>query len=131
MDPLKRMNGTLQDRLVKERRLAGLHDLESENRFLSDSLAGFNRKFERPAASGLDAHRPVPRNLNPKNWIALGGTGYQPVAPGYQPGAPAHRARGGTTHKKVRLGFDRPRGKLPRGTGKLPVPPNSCPRPTQ
>jgi len=77
--------------------------------------------------------RPVTGRVffTPKNWIALGGTGYQPVAPGYQQGANAHRACGGTMHKKVPLAFERLRGKLPRGTGKLPVPPGSCPRPTQ
>ena len=31
---VERMNGTLQDRLVKELRLAGIGDLASANRFL-------------------------------------------------------------------------------------------------
>ena len=55
---VERMNGTLQDRLVKEMRLAGIHDLESANRFLDGKyLRPFNRKFERAAASAMDAHR--------------------------------------------------------------------------
>ena len=59
---VERMNGVLQDRLVKELRLAGINDLESANRFLPKYLAGFNRRFERPAASAHDAHRPAPRD---------------------------------------------------------------------
>ena len=55
---VERMNGTLQDRLVKEMRLAGINDLESANRFLDGKyFRAFNRKFERVAAQPLDAHR--------------------------------------------------------------------------
>jgi hypothetical protein len=55
---VERMNGTLQDRLVKEMRLAGINDLESANRFLAGKyLRSFNRKFAREAASPMDAHR--------------------------------------------------------------------------
>ena len=62
---VERMNGVLQDRLVKELRLAGSNDLESANRFLDGKyLAAFNRRFGREPASALDAHRGVPRNLN-------------------------------------------------------------------
>jgi len=61
---VERMNGVLQDRLVKALRLAGISDLESANRFLEETfLREFNRRFERVAASALDAHRNVPRNL--------------------------------------------------------------------
>jgi len=62
---VERMNGVLQDRLVKALRLAGIDDLESANRFLEETfLREFNRRFERVAASPLDAHRGVPRNLD-------------------------------------------------------------------
>ena len=62
---VERMNGVLQDRLVKEMRLAGINDLESANRFLAETfLAGFNRKFNVEAASSADAHRAVPRDLD-------------------------------------------------------------------
>jgi hypothetical protein len=55
---VERMNGTLQDRLVKELRLAGINDLGGANRFLAGKyLRAFNRKFERVAAQPLDAHR--------------------------------------------------------------------------
>src|ERR1039457_71636 len=62
---VERMNGVLQDRLVKAMRLAGINDRESANRFLDGKcLRGFNRQFAREAASPLDVHRAVPRNLN-------------------------------------------------------------------
>jgi transposase len=62
---VERMNGVLQDRLVKALRLAGINDLESANRFLEETyLPEFNRRFGRVAASAMDAHRGVPRNLN-------------------------------------------------------------------
>ena len=62
---VERMNGMLQDRLVKEMRLAGINDIESGNRFLDGKyLQAFNRQFAREAASPADAHRAVPRNLN-------------------------------------------------------------------
>jgi hypothetical protein len=62
---VERMNGTLQDRLVKEMRLAGISDQASANRFLEGNyLREFNRQFAREAASPLDVHRGVPRNLN-------------------------------------------------------------------
>ena len=55
---VERMNGTLQDRLVKEMRLLGIKDMEGANRFLDGKyLRAFNRKFGRPAASPLAAHR--------------------------------------------------------------------------
>ena len=61
---VERMNGVLQDRLVKELRLAGIHDMASANRFLDEKyLREFNRRFARVAASPLDVHRAVPRNL--------------------------------------------------------------------
>lgn len=62
---VERMNGVLQDRLVKALRLAGIKDLESANRFLEEKfLPAFNRRFAREAASPVDVHRAVPRNLD-------------------------------------------------------------------
>ena len=55
---VERMNGTLQDRLVKELRLAGISDLASANRFLDGKyLRPFNRQFARAAASPVNVHR--------------------------------------------------------------------------
>jgi Integrase core domain. len=62
---VERMNGVLQDRLVKTMRLAGISDMESANRFLDGKyLRQFNRQFARAAASPVDLHRAVPRNLH-------------------------------------------------------------------
>src|ERR1019366_8847916 len=62
---VERMNGVLQDRLVKALRLAGINDLESANRFLDETyLREFQRRFARVAASPLDVHRDVPRHLD-------------------------------------------------------------------
>ena len=62
---VERMNGVLQDRLVKALRLAGIRDLESANRFLDgEYLPAFNRRLARVAASPVDVHRAVPRHLD-------------------------------------------------------------------
>jgi len=62
---VERMNGVLQDRLVKALRLAGISDLEKANLFLQETFLGeFNRRFERVAASPMDAHRAIPRTLD-------------------------------------------------------------------
>jgi hypothetical protein len=62
---VERMNGVLQDRLVKEMRLAGINDLASANRFLDgEYLPAFHRRFARVAASPVDVHRAVPRHLD-------------------------------------------------------------------
>ena len=62
---VERMNGVLQDRLVKELRLAGINDMERANRFLDGKyLQAFHRRFGRVAASSVDVHRAVPRNLD-------------------------------------------------------------------
>ena len=62
---VERMNGVLQDRLVKALRLAPISDLERANRFLEKTyLWEFHQRFGRVAASPLDAHRGVPRDLD-------------------------------------------------------------------
>jgi len=62
---VERMNGVLQDRLVKALRLEGISDLKTANTFLRKKyLPAFNRKFAVPAASPADVHRKAPRELN-------------------------------------------------------------------
>jgi hypothetical protein len=57
---VERMNGTLQDRLVKALRRANISDLETANRFLDDPfLAEFNARFEVAAVGAEDWHRPL------------------------------------------------------------------------
>lgn len=62
---VERMNGTLQDRLVKALRLAGISDIKAANQFLRKKfLPVFNRKFAVPAASPADVHHKAPGHLD-------------------------------------------------------------------
>ena len=55
---VERCNGTLQDRLVKAMRLAGVSDIAAANRLLDESfLASFTGRFAVPPAESGDAHR--------------------------------------------------------------------------
>jgi len=67
---VERCNGTLQDRLVKELRLAGISDLGAGNEFLRKRfLPEFNRKFRVAARSEANAHRPNIWNMGESlNW---------------------------------------------------------------
>jgi len=61
---VERRNGLLQDRLVKELRLAGINDLEAANRFLEEQfLPQLNRRFWVKPAQEADVHRGSPRDL--------------------------------------------------------------------
>lgn len=61
---VERMNGTFQDRLVAELRLAGATTLAAANRVLWDFLLRFCERFGVPAAQEGSAYRPVPAELN-------------------------------------------------------------------
>lgn len=54
---VERANGTLQDRLVKEMRLRGIHTPEAANAFLPTFMADHNRRFAVTLRSPLNAHR--------------------------------------------------------------------------
>jgi hypothetical protein len=56
---VERSFGTLQDRLVKELRLANIVDAEGGNAFLPAFLASYNARFGKIPKSDQDAHRPV------------------------------------------------------------------------
>lgn len=58
---VERSNGVLQDRLVKELRLANVSEIEQANAWLESSgyFEKFDEKFSVEAADPLDAHRPV------------------------------------------------------------------------
>jgi len=60
---IERVFGTLQDRLVKELRLAGAATLEEANRFLLSYLPSFNDQFEREPREREDLHRALPRSI--------------------------------------------------------------------
>jgi len=59
---VERANKTLQDRLVKEMRLRGINNIEEANRFLPEFIEDYNRRFEKTAKNGQDAHREVLHN---------------------------------------------------------------------
>jgi len=62
---VERRNGLLQDRLVKEMRLAGIKSLEKGNAFLNERfLPALNEKFNVQARSKYNAHRKPVRNLD-------------------------------------------------------------------
>jgi hypothetical protein len=54
---VERANGILQDRLVKELRLAEIRDIEAANKFLPDFIEKYNQKFAVEPKSKTDAHR--------------------------------------------------------------------------
>lgn len=56
---VERANKTLQDRLVKEMRLADISSIDAGNTFLPDFIADFNGRFAKPPANSKDLHRPM------------------------------------------------------------------------
>ena len=62
---VERVNGALQDRLVKALRRAKISDLTTANQFLREKfLPAFNRRFVKQAVKSDDLHRRVPRGLD-------------------------------------------------------------------
>lgn len=62
---VERLFGTLQDRLVKEMRVARIASLVEANRFLEEVFIPFwNQRFTVPAAEPVDAHRRLPDGID-------------------------------------------------------------------
>jgi len=61
---IERLFGTLQDRLVKEMRLAGVNTKEKANRFLEEYLPIHNQRFSIAEAKGVNLHREIPKGIN-------------------------------------------------------------------
>jgi len=57
---VENMFKTLQDRLVKEMRLAGINTLEEANKFLEGYLAKYNKRFRVLAKNAVNLHRKKP-----------------------------------------------------------------------
>ena len=66
---VERANQTLQDRLIKEMRLARISDIESGNVFLESFITKYNDKFGVEPASSEDAHRVVTHNESELSFI--------------------------------------------------------------
>lgn len=58
---VERANKTLQDRLIKEMRLAGIRDMPAAQAFLRGFMADHNRQFAVEPKSAEDAHKPWAR----------------------------------------------------------------------
>jgi hypothetical protein len=101
---VERVNGTLQDRLVKELRLAGVSSIEAGNAFLDHYLPEHNRRFSiSPAQEGsylrvVDGQRPVedlvaresPRQVQ-NDWTLSYGSKTLQIAK--QPGVPPAKSQ--------------------------------------
>ena len=88
---VERLFGVLQDRLVKEMRLAGITTKEQANAFLKEYLPRYNKRFGVCPANDTDVHVPLPnqvdlnrclcikteRTIRNDNTIALNGRLYQ------------------------------------------------------
>ena len=57
---VERLFKTVQDRLVKELRLAGIATIEAANRFVEEWLPIYNRRFAVQPTQAADLHRPRP-----------------------------------------------------------------------
>jgi len=56
---VERANKTLQDRLVKEMRLAGVNSIADGNAFLPSFVTDYNARFAKVAANPKNLHRPM------------------------------------------------------------------------
>jgi hypothetical protein len=68
---IERLFGTLQDRLVKEMRLAQVASLAQANRFLEHYLPRYNQRFRVEPAQPADLHRRVPAQLDLNGVLCL------------------------------------------------------------
>ena len=56
---IERVFSTLQDRMVKELRLAGISTVAAANAWRGDLMAGWNARFGRRPTNANDLHRPL------------------------------------------------------------------------
>lgn len=61
---IERLWETLQDRLVSELRLRGIHTVEGAEAYLPAFICDFNQRFARPARECISAWRKAPANLD-------------------------------------------------------------------
>jgi hypothetical protein len=70
---IERTFGTLQDRLIKEMRLAGIRTKEEANLFLEWYLPIYNERFSRVAREEGDLHRPLAKHINLREIFCIKG----------------------------------------------------------
>jgi len=61
---IERLFNTFQDRMIKEMRLRGIKTIEEANRFLSEYLPAYSKRFSVKPTNDTDLHRPVPKGIN-------------------------------------------------------------------
>jgi hypothetical protein len=70
---IERTFGTLQDRLIKEMRLAGVRTKEEANLFLEWYLPIYNERFSKVAGKEGDLHRPLAKHINLREIFCIKG----------------------------------------------------------
>lgn len=68
---VERLFRTLQDRLIKEMRLAHVKSLDEANRLLARYLSCFNRRFRVQAVENANLHRPIPAGIDLDNILCI------------------------------------------------------------
>jgi transposase len=68
---VERLWGTLQDRLIKELRLAHITTLKGANAFLPGFIACFNQRFAKTPQDPLPAWVPLPKDLDHAYYFAI------------------------------------------------------------
>ncbi len=71
---IERAFGTLQDRLLKEMRLANIRTKDQANRFLEEFLPRYNERFAKVARKDGDLHRPLAKHINLKEIFCIKAT---------------------------------------------------------
>ena len=70
---VERLFGTLQDRLIKDMRLAEISSIEEANAFLEEYLEDYNGRFSRTPKREGDLHRSLPEDVNLREIFCLRG----------------------------------------------------------
>lgn len=68
---IERTFGTLQDRLVKELRLAGVGTIEEANMFLEEFMPRHNKRFAKMALKQGDLHRRLPMGIKFRDILCI------------------------------------------------------------
>jgi transposase len=68
---IERVFGTLQDRLVKELRLAGICSIEEANTFLEEFMPRHNERFSKMALKEADLHRRLPMGIKFRDILCI------------------------------------------------------------
>ena len=68
---VERLFKTLQDRLVKEMRLRGIHSIEEANKFLGYYLPIYNKRFAVKPKGKDNLHRPIPKGIKLDNILCI------------------------------------------------------------